>query len=106
VRSGPSTAYDTLRFVSRNDILPVLDAEAVGGWWHVCPDGFVSADYVRFEAATPQPTATATARPVVIVTQTPRATPTRILHQFVYCRKGSIIVTSVAGMELVECEVP
>ena len=77
VRSGPGTTYDTLRFVGRDDILPVPNAEANAGWWAVCPEGYVSAGYVRFEAAV-TPTPTATARPVVIVTQTPRATPTPV----------------------------
>ena len=77
VRSGAGTTYDTLRFVGRDDILPVPGTESVSGWWRVCPEGFVSAGYVRFEAAV-TPTPTATARPVVIVTQTPRATPTPV----------------------------
>ena len=107
VRSGPGTTYDTLRFVGRDDILPVLDAEAMSNWWRVCPEGFVGAAFVRFEAAatpTPTPTPTATARPVVIVTQTPRATPTRLAVQLVYCASLPTVTEVEPGLWRVTCE--
>ncbi len=106
VRSGRGITYDTLRFVGRDDILPVPSTEAVSGWWGVCPEGFVSAGYVRFEAAatpTPTPTPTATARPVVIVTQTPRATPTQIQHNFIWCSTEPE-VRRIGDSWIVECE--
>ena len=104
VRSGAGTTYDTLRFVSRDDILPVLDAEADAGWWRVCPEGFVSAGYVRFEAAAVStPTLTAT-RPVVIVTQTPQATPTRLAVQLVYCASQPTVTEVEPGLWRVTCE--
>ena len=103
VRSGPGTTHDTLRFVSRDDILPVPGAESVSGWWRVCPEGFVSAGYVRFEAAV-TPTPTATVRPVVIVTQTPRATPTRLAVQLVYCARQPTVTEVEPGLWRVVCE--
>ena len=109
VRSGPGITYDTLRFVGRDDILPVLDAEAMSNWWRVCPEGFVGAAFVRFEAAatpTPTPTPTATARPVVIVTQTPspRTTPTRLAVQLVYCASLPTVTEVEPGTWRVTCE--
>lgn len=57
----------------------------------------------RTETAQAQ-TGTPTPR-VVIQTQAPQATPTRIEPQRVYCRAGSVTVTPVApGRELVICQ--
>ncbi len=95
VRSGPGTTYDTLRFVGRDDILPVLDAEAASGWWRVCPEGFVSAAYVRFEAAPP------TAIPAT--STTPRATPTQIQTNLVWC-SSEPEVRRIGESWIVECE--
>lgn len=95
VRSGPGTAYDTLRFVSRDDILPILDAEDESGWWRVCPEGFVSAGYVRYEAAAP------TAIPTT--SMTPRATPTQIQHNLIWCSSEPEI-RRIGQSWIVECE--
>ena len=51
---------------------------------------------------TSSPTATAT-RPVVIMTQTPRATPTRIAMQLIYCATQPEIVEVETGLWRVVC---
>ena len=45
-----------------------------------------------------------TPRPAVTVL--PQATPTRIRHNFVWCRAGSVTIERTGGYDFVECESP
>ena len=66
------------------------------------------------QALTGTPTATATVLPVTATStattpgasRTPAPSPTRIRHNFVWCRAGSVTVERTGGYDVVECESP
>lgn len=113
VRSSPEVRSDNvvvgLRFADGEKVA----CEFRDGWYRIDnPAGWVSATYnsgrnplltVR-QTATPTPTRTPTATATQRATVQP--TPTRILHQVIYCQSGTIEQTPIAGLVRIECQIP
>lgn len=80
IRKSPAVAPDNLLGqLKKGEIVKTDDLK--DGWYHLASGGYVSASVVTASCITgspvPSPNATAT-QTIVIVTQMPRATPTRI----------------------------
>jgi len=107
VRKSPVTG-DVLTTLKTQTGLKVLAVDPVTCWYKINTpqgEGWItnSETYVTVATTiTPTPSRTATNTPP----PTPMFTPTRILHQSIYCLKNTIEMTPVANLIRVECQIP
>ncbi|MDO8303925.1 MAG: hypothetical protein Q7T18_11855 [Sedimentisphaerales bacterium] len=75
VRPQPNTIASPVATLSIGNSLP--SNAAVRGWYPLCGGNYISESVARYMTNTPRPTVSATAMP--------RATPTQIQHNLIWC---------------------
>lgn len=91
VRPQPNMVASPVATLAANNSLPAH--EAVKGWYPLCGGNYISESVARYMTNTPQPT----------VTAAPRATPTRIQHNLIWC-SSEPEVRKIGNSWIVECE--